>query len=457
MKRSLLAIAAAIACAAFLHAQPTTNPTPPQADTNSDQVDRGEVTRWGDTVQHIAGDERQAAAVGDVMGLPPDDNHKWFISVLGSKGCPACARLRADIRADQAAQKHLGAFITLMDGDEMHSDTKTSWSHYNYFYADDRTQQFRFEAVKPKGFPTIIVQPPLNKKYGDPATIVFKREGYDGDPDKLVKQISAAIKLYVEKLRDRQAGGPFKATLPPPPRETLPPEFWTRQNRWPSAFGTRPANVFGQIGVDPPWQPAPKVDPTPAPNVLPPTIPPPDAKPDAKPDKKPITPAEDAPPEAVILVDKNAPCSAEQSQRLANLVAKLRADGRILRVRQVDYRDAPELDVSPAELPAVVVTAEGRIIDRLTDRVLPLVTPDDAAPRQIGLEDVPWSVVWTLLTGGGLGVGGAIALGIFAIKAWRAFRQARGQAVLLSDEQIAALLARLAAFAEANKPAEPAK
>lgn len=426
----LSAIAALVACA----------PLSLRAQTPDDQVHAGEVTRWGDTVQHIAGDERAATPIADVMGVPPDDNHKWFISVVGSKGCPACARLRADIRADQQAQKHLGAFITLLEGDEMHSDTKRSWSHYNYFLAEDKSQQFRFEKLGIRAYPTIIVQPPLNKKFGDPSTIVFKREGYDGDPNKLVKQISDAIKRYVAKVVDRQAGGAFKAQLPPPPRSDIP-----------SSLTPQASRLYGQVGVDPPWEPAPKVDPTPAPNVLPPTIPPPDTKPDAKPDKKPD--AGDAPPEAVILVDKNAPCSAEASRRIADVVDRLRSEGRILRVRQVDYRDAPELDVSPAELPAVVVTAEGRIIDRLTDRILPLVAPDQAAPREIGLGDVPWSVIFTLVTGGGIGLTGAIALGLFAVKLWRAWRTSTGKGVLLDDEAFRALLARLEALAP-TKPAE---
>lgn len=436
MKRFLLAIALGIACAPLLVC----------AQSTDEEVFKGEVTRWGDTVQHIAGDERSKQRRGDeadIMGVPADDNHKWFISIVGSKGCAPCARLRADIRADQATQKNLGAFITLMDGDEMHSDPKSSWSHYNYFLAEDKTQAFRFEKLGIKAYPTIIVQPPLNKAFGDPATIVYKREGYDGDPAKLVKEISAAIKLYVQKQQERKDGGATKAAaarhaLPAPARSEI-------------------SGAFGQndIGVDPPFVPTPRVDPTPVPNVLPPQIPPPDAKPTPapKPDATPDVPvdAKDLPPEAVIVYDKNAIASEEQARRLDRVVEKLRAAGKILRVRQIDYRDAPELDVPRDQLPAVVVTAEGRVLDRLTDRLLPFVSEE---PKEIGLADVPWNVIWTLITGGGIGVGGAVALLLFAVKAFRAFRLSQGKAPLLSDEQLAQLRAQ---FETWFKPREPAK
>jgi hypothetical protein len=434
MKRFLLAIAAGFAFAPFLALAQN-----PHAD--EEQVFKGEVTRWGDTVQHVAGDERSSdEPIGDVMGVPPDDNHKWFISVVGSKGCGACARLKADIRADQATQKNLGAFITLMEGDDMHSDPKTSWSHYNYFYSDDKSQAFRFEKLGITAYPTILVQPPLNKKFGDPATVVFKREGYDGDGAKLVRDMSAAIKRYVAKQSERKVDK--SAALPPPPRSEVA-----------SSIG----GAFGQRDGDPDWVVPPKVDPTPAPapNVLPNQIPPPDVKPAPTPDARPVNPdAHDAPPEAVIVYDKNALNTDEQDRRLAQVVERLRAAGKILRVRQIDYRDAPELDVPRDQLPAVVVTAEGRVIDRLTDRLLPSLVPPVEAPREIGLADIPWSVIITLLSGGGISLGGIAAIGWFAFKAIRAFRAARGQQLLVDEATLAQFKAMFDAY---FKPKEPAK
>lgn len=201
------------------------------------EVEKHEVIRRGNHVQYIDGYRAEADdAFEHVMGPPADDNHKWFITVITTKGCSPCARLKSDLASDP----YLKALVNV-------ADPKLSWSHFNSYLYEDKSQQFRWEKIKLAGFPTILVQPPLNKKYGDPATVVFQTTGYDGNGQKLATKITAAIKAYLGKrsavVRYRPAG--HRQQVPAPDEET--------------------------IGVDPPWTPAPKVEPpvvpTPAPLV----------------------------------------------------------------------------------------------------------------------------------------------------------------------------------------------
>src|SRR3990167_5629389 len=107
-----------------------------------------EVKRLGDSVQYVDGSNRSADDdYSEVMGPPADDNHKWFISILGQKGCAACARLKADFKTDA----YLKALVTVHGNDDNHSDVKTSWSHYTYYLAGDKSQDFRWERLKITG------------------------------------------------------------------------------------------------------------------------------------------------------------------------------------------------------------------------------------------------------------------------------------------------------------------
>lgn len=442
--RSLVIACAATAALVAASRGQEKSPQLPRVPVPDAQVDTAEIARWGDHVQHIDGsfhaghettDDAQYLA-GQALSLPPDDNHKWFITVIGTRGCPACARLRADIKADQQRQANLGAFITLAENDENHSSTERGWSHYNYILAEDKSQAPFVDAVKPKAFPTIVLQTPLNGKYGKPGVVVFQRTGYDGDATKLANQLADAIRSYLAKLADRRnVAGPIEAAvMPPPPRSQLDDE--------------PPLAAGGHGQRTPPFTPPPltpdNTPPLTPDQVLPPTIPP-APKPDEKPKPDDAKPKPDAsgPPEAIVVYDKHAAASDDQDRRIRTVVERLKAAGKVLTVRMVDFRDAPELDVPKENLPAVVVTAEGRVIDRITDRLLPLVAPTDDAPREIGLADVPWDVILTLVMGGSIGVGGFVAIGVFIFKAIRAFRIARGKTPILDDATAANLLATI--------------
>jgi hypothetical protein len=212
------------------------------------EVDRAEVLRLGDLVQHVdgIGNDPEALFV-EAMGPPATDADKWFISVLTMQGCAPCAKLKADWETSPW-------LLALADP----NNPKLSWAHYNVYAREDRSQAFRFEKLNIEAYPTILVQPPRSKRYGDPSTVVFQGT-YGGDPEKLARQITAAIRQYVAKLEGSQP--------PQPPAQR-------------AAAGTG--------GIDPPWQPPPKVDP-PLPNVLP-----------VFPDRRPLIPPNLDPPDLLM-------------------------------------------------------------------------------------------------------------------------------------------------------------
>lgn len=208
----------------------------------SPQVDQAEVMRLGDTVQHVGEHtfgEEHADAFIDAMSPPQSDADKWFISVISMRGCAACEKLKRD----WATNEWLLALANP-------NDPAKSWAHFNIYDKDDQSQAFRWERIKVTAYPTIIVQPPRTGQYGDPSTVVFQGV-YQGDPERLARNISSAIRRYIARLQT--------------PRRTV-------------GLG-----LYGQSSADPPWTPAPRVTPAPpSPNQFPlfdPTIPPADPEP----------------------------------------------------------------------------------------------------------------------------------------------------------------------------------
>lgn len=164
-----------------------------QADVPDSAV--AEIIRRGSSVTY-AGDGVRATEFAQVMGVPEDDSHKWFISLITTRNCAYCEKLQADWRTS----RYLLAFANP-------TDAKQSWSHFNVYRADDPTQAWRWKNVKIGSYPTIIVQPPRNRQFGDPGTVVMQRSGYDGDPEQLANAMSSAIRQYVAKYTETMRGG----------------------------------------------------------------------------------------------------------------------------------------------------------------------------------------------------------------------------------------------------------
>lgn len=208
MGRMVLLVAMSLLWAATALAQPV-------------EVDQAEVLRMGDLVQHIDGIRSDGAdSFVEAMAPPATDADKWHISVLSMQGCPACQKLKTEWTTN--------AWLLALANP---NDPKQSWAHYNVYLREDRSQAFRFENLKVTSYPTIIVQPPRSGRYGDARTVVFQA-AYGGDPERLARDITTTIRRYVEK---------YEATQSP------------RQSPYRAPKGS--------IGVDPPWQPAPQVDP----------------------------------------------------------------------------------------------------------------------------------------------------------------------------------------------------
>lgn len=171
------------------------------------EIDSAEVLRLGDMVQHVGGIRQDANdKVVEAMAVPQSDADKWFVSVLTTRGCAPCAKLKADWEKNQWLR-------SLADP----HDQKKSWAHLQWYDSEDKSQAWRFRDIKVTGYPTVIVQPPRTGKYGDPSTVVYQG-GYGGDPEKLARQISDAIKRYVLKLEQqaKNASGEDVASSSPP-------------------------------------------------------------------------------------------------------------------------------------------------------------------------------------------------------------------------------------------------
>jgi hypothetical protein len=355
---------------------------------------------------------------------------------MSTRGCVPCIQLKQAFGTDPWLK-------ALADP----NDPKKSWSHFNVYDAQDRSQAFRFEKLKIEAYPTILVQPPRSKKYGDPTTVVFQGT-YGGDPKKLATEITSAIRRYLVKLDQANAvAEPVK---------------------------------IGGFGADPPWQPAPKVDPVlpvlPTPPVdvvqIPPPLPfTPMPTPAPTPAPQPVTPAPVPTPEppqpqpndhkpslrleAVVVTDSDATIDAATETRIREVIQGLRKQrGQQLKVRRIDWQDASaRYPLQRDEVPVVLVTNNGRIEDKISASLLPFVDPP-AQPTT--LTDLPWSSVLTLLTTG-FSIPAIAGLAIWGLSVWRSRRKQAGQATLLNDAAFQQLIQTLQRLEErkAGPPGSP--
>jgi hypothetical protein len=188
-----------------------------------------EILRRGNFVEHIDGYRNDVTdLIAEALRPPADDSYKWFISVVTTRNCQYCEALKRDF----STSPHLKSFV---DTD----DHQRSWAHFNVYSIDDETQRWRWDGVRLSGYPTLLIQPPRDGRYGDPKTVVLQQTGYNGDPQKLAGEMRQAIVRYVAKYNQRpqrngigQAGEPtaqkvqqrsYEPPFSPPSRvETVP-------------------------------------------------------------------------------------------------------------------------------------------------------------------------------------------------------------------------------------------
>ena len=389
------------------------------------EVDHKEVRRLGNLVQYV-GTDRQSDGVHafvEALGPPARDDDKWFISLVTSRGCAPCAKLKQDFASDPWLK-------ALADP----VNPKKSWSHYNVYLAEDQSQAWRFAKLKIDAYPTVLVQPPRSKKYGNPATVVYQGT-YTGDPRQLATDITAAIRRYLEKRKPepqaqgggtrQKSGSKVSPPFRPPPQDEPQPE--------PVPVVPDSPDELVQV---PPLLPEPEPLPLPPPEPQPPVEPP-----------APVAVGE----EAVIVTDAAQAVDDAAEDRVRQVVAGLRKQRcDRLRVRRTDWEDAQHrYPLSRDELPAVLLMRDGRIEDKLSTRVLPYVETD---PQPVTLSDVPWSTVLTLVTGG-FSLPAMLTAGVYLYRRLRRKRQETG--AILSEATLQQLYQLVQRFL--TKPAPPAK
>lgn len=318
-----------------------------QAMLAGPEVDTAAVIRRGDHVEHVNGIQSEVdAAWGEATAPPADDSHKWFITVLTQKGCAPCAQLKADWQTSQ----HLKAFA-------IPGDQKNSWAHINFYNSQDETHNWWHKNLKITAYPTIIIQPPRTKQYGEPATVVFQKTGYNGKPEELAAKMSAGLKTYVAKISDRRSTVAVRAI-----------EASENEGEWGQVAGPPPFNV-----------------PTPGPNVTPiapPLVIPGPVDPDAQPTPAPLDTPAPAPkqPESVlvkrdainVVIDPELISSSEEKRAgLKRLIALLRekypsAEPRLITPDQAKA-EFPTLDTSK---PQVILTSGGKLLTQIPQAIL---------------------------------------------------------------------------------------
>lgn len=154
-----------------------------------------EIARRGDLVEHVDGfqsENNPVDAIADALAVPQDDSNKWHITLVSTRGCASCERLKKDFESSPVLQSWVNV-----------ADYKKSWAHYQVIDIADPTQAWRWKDFKPTAFPTLIVQPPYDASWGDPHTVVYLKTGYDGKPDALAASMRGALEKYAVKMFPR--------------------------------------------------------------------------------------------------------------------------------------------------------------------------------------------------------------------------------------------------------------
>lgn len=233
------------------------------------QVQVSEVLRRGDLVTVMGEGPRANAddAFAAAMAPPADDSHLWTVTVWTTPNCAACEKLKADFRK----APELLAFVAA-------PAPALPWAHYVEYSGADETQKDRRDKYKVSRYPTIVVQPPRNKMWGDPGLVVFYDNSGYADPKTLATKMQKAVRKFAD-VQGRKGYPKLTLATPvePSPQAMLEP-VWNLSTL--SAFPAAGVEGAGQaIGVNPPFLTPAKPDPfnpnsVPSPNSQPTQFPP---------------------------------------------------------------------------------------------------------------------------------------------------------------------------------------
>jgi len=381
-----------------------------QAMLNGPEVDTAAVIRRGDHVEHVDGIQSEAdAAWGEVTAPPADDSHKWFITVLTMKNCGPCNQLKADWQTSQ----HLRAFA-------IPGDQKNSWAHINFYDVENETHAWWQKNLKISGYPTILIQPPRTKQYGDPSTVVFQKTGYNGKPEELAAKMSAGMKTYVAKLAQHRSTLAIQKPASPKSGGFQAIEYCehggdTRTDPVAGTWGQFPIQGPPPFNVPNPNAPSPA---TPPPLVIPDAVNP-DAQPTPAPEKE-LPSVLKKPDSLCVVVDPELLSSSEEKRAgIKRLLTLLRekypqAEPRLINPEQAKL-EFPSLDTTK---PQVILTSGGKLLTQIPQAILDELLKDQpelqtAAKLLAALGAVvPWAQ-W-----------GVVGLAVFVVfRAWKKQKQ----------------------------------
>ncbi len=160
---------------------------------------RMEVARRGAMVEVIDQNvhDEGIAAAAEALAVPADDSNKWFLTVIVGPNCAPCERLKKDLETSPVLEKWVKLErIKQAGGKELLQSTDESYLHVNFEAPKDPLRPERFAGIKITAYPTILIQTPLDGKWGKPGLVVNQRNGYDGKPELLEQFIKKSIEDY---------------------------------------------------------------------------------------------------------------------------------------------------------------------------------------------------------------------------------------------------------------------
>lgn len=221
----------------------------PENDPDVPEIAEWEIKRRGLMVQEVGTVHAGPTdVIADALAVPPDDSHKWFLTVVTLDNCKACDRAKADFN------KPAPELVSWVNVD----DPAKSTFHYQVRRYEDPTQADWFKNIGKKlergGFPAFVIQPPKNGSFGPNKTIVKILHDYKG-PEDLTVRMREAIVTYVNTVK-------AKGEVRPGENQTRSESLLPLVNRGGFKQQYSQATPRNPIGVDPPFSiPDRKVDP----------------------------------------------------------------------------------------------------------------------------------------------------------------------------------------------------
>lgn len=191
LRGAIIGIAAAVMFGALLAAAAWSQEKDVPSSARREIAMRGEQIERIDSQVSSSGED----LIGQAAETPPDDSHKWHLTVVTVGNNRACEQLLADL----ADKREFRDWVNL----EKHQQ---SWAHFKEVRYDgavgkDWARGLEKRLGRELRVPAIVVQPPVNGEFGKHTQAVFVQEGYDGDPEKLTAAMAAAIGKYVAKVQ----------------------------------------------------------------------------------------------------------------------------------------------------------------------------------------------------------------------------------------------------------------